>query len=55
MKNAISASEAARRLGVELNYLYILLRTKRLDAHKQDGEWLVSARAVEERMERLSK
>ena len=53
-KATMTANEAAMELGVELNYLYNLLRTGRLEAQKQNGEWAVSAQAVEERLERLA-
>ena len=53
-KTTITANEAAKRLGVELNYLYNLVRTGRLEARRQDGEWAVSAQALEERLQRLS-
>ena len=52
-KDTMTANEAARELGVELNCLYNLVRTGRLAAQKQDSEWAVSAKAVEERLERL--
>jgi excisionase family DNA binding protein len=53
-KDTMTANEAAMELGVELNYLYNLVRTGRLKAQKQDGEWVVSAQAVDARLERLS-
>ncbi len=53
-ETTITASEAARRLGVELNYLYNLVLTGRLEARKQNGAWVVSARAVEERRQRTA-
>ena len=46
----ITAVEAARRLGVGLDYLYSLLWTGRLAARKEGKRWLVSADAVEQRM-----
>jgi hypothetical protein len=48
----LSALDAARRLGIELNRVYVLLRLGRLDGHKVDGEWRVCGRAVEERLQR---
>jgi excisionase family DNA binding protein len=48
--NELTAIEAARRLGIDLNRVYLLLRLGRLDGHKQDGEWRVSRDAVEERL-----
>jgi len=54
MKQAteMSAREAARRLGVGLDYLYSLLWTGKLDARKVNGQWRISAGAVEARMKR---
>ena len=49
-KVKMKANEAAKELGVELNYLYNLVRTGRLEAEKQDGEWAISAQAVQERI-----
>lgn len=46
----LSALEAARRLGIELNRVYMLLRLGRLAGRKVDGEWRVCKRAVEERL-----
>ena len=51
-KDKMTANEAAKELGVELNYLYNLVRTGRLEAEKQDGEWAISAQAVRERINR---
>ena len=46
-KVTMTANEVAKELGVALNYLYNLVRTGRLEAQKQDGEWggLSSGRA----------
>lgn len=52
-QDTISIVEASRRLNVEVNYVYALVRSGRLEAQKQDGGWAVSARAVQERLERL--
>lgn len=54
MKQAkeISAIEAARRLGVGLDYLYGLLWTGKLKARKVNKKWLVSADSVELRLEK---
>jgi predicted metalloprotease len=46
----LSAIDAARRLGIDLNRLYVLLRLGRIDGHKVNGEWHVCGRAVEERL-----
>jgi excisionase family DNA binding protein len=50
--NELTAIEAARRLGIDLNRVYLLLRLGRLDGHKVDGEWRVRGQAVEERLQR---
>jgi hypothetical protein len=50
--NELTAIEAARRLGIDLNRVYLLLRLGRLDGHKVDGEWRVCGRAVEARLQR---
>jgi hypothetical protein len=50
--NELTAIEAARRLGIDLNRVYLLLLLGRLDGHKVDGEWRVCGRAVEERLQR---
>jgi excisionase family DNA binding protein len=46
----MSAIEAARRLGVGLDYLYSLLWTGKLEAHKVNKQWRVSIDAVEARL-----
>jgi excisionase family DNA binding protein len=48
--NEISAIEAARRLGVGLDYLYSLLWTGKLEARKVNKQWRVSREAVEARL-----
>jgi len=45
----MTATEACRRLGVSLDYLYRLLYAQRLPARKVDEKWRISADAVEER------
>ena len=45
----LSAVEAARRLGVGLDYLYSLLWTGKLVGRKVGRTWRVSESAVEER------
>jgi hypothetical protein len=46
----LTALDAARRLGTDLNYLYSQLRTGRLEGRKVDGRWRVCGTAVEERV-----
>ena len=50
----ISIIEAARQLDVEPSYVYLLARAGRLEARKDGRQWLVSAKAVAERLERLA-
>jgi excisionase family DNA binding protein len=45
----MSAREAARQLGVGLQQVYRLIWEGRLDGEKTDGQWRVSAEAVESR------
>ncbi len=45
----ISAIEAARRLGVGLDYLYSLLWTGKLEGRKVGHRWHIPAAAVEAR------
>ena len=46
----VSAIEAARRLGVGLDYVYSLLWTGKLTGHKADRRWRVPVQAIEERL-----
>jgi excisionase family DNA binding protein len=48
----MTATEACRRLGISLDYLYRLLYAQRLPARKVDNVWRISAGAVEERVRR---
>jgi excisionase family DNA binding protein len=49
-RKEVTATEACRRLGVSLDYLYRLLYAQRLPARKVDKTWRISAAAVEERV-----
>jgi excisionase family DNA binding protein len=49
----ISVAAAACRLGVGLDFVYILLRSGKLVGRKVNRQWLVSTAAVEERRKRL--
>ena len=49
----ISAIEAARRLGVGLDYLYGLIWTGKLAGRKVHKRWRVSVASVESRLEAL--
>jgi excisionase family DNA binding protein len=44
--NELSAIEAARRLGVGLDYLYSLLWTGKLQGRKVGKQWRIPAEAV---------
>jgi excisionase family DNA binding protein len=46
----LSAIEAARRLGVGLDYLYSLLWTGKLTARKVGKHWRIPVEAVEARL-----
>jgi len=48
-KQEMSAIQAARRLGIGLDYLYSLLWTHKLDGRKVGRQWRISAFAVEAR------
>jgi excisionase family DNA binding protein len=48
----ISAVEAARKLGVGLDYLYSLIWTNKLQARKINQKWRVSTTSVEARLKR---
>lgn len=46
----VSAVDAARKLGVGLDYLYSLLWTGKLAGRKVGGRWRVSAEAVDAKL-----
>ncbi len=52
-EKSLSAVEAARRLGVGLDYLYGLLWTGKLQGQKVGRRWRVPAAAVEARLKAL--
>ncbi len=52
-KTEFSAIEAARRLGINLDYLYRLLLTGRIQGRKQDGRWVVPFKAVEAKLKAM--
>ena len=54
-KEEISAIQAARRLGVGLDYLYSLLWTGKLAARKKGGRWLVLESAIQKRLKEKTK
>ena len=51
-KRDLTAIEAARRLGVGLDYLYGLLWTGKLKGRKFENRWRIPAAAVEARLKR---
>ena len=51
-KSDLSAVDAARKLGVGLDYLYSLLWTGKLEAEKVGRQWRIPASAVEARLKR---
>ncbi|WP_414633400.1 helix-turn-helix domain-containing protein [Acidisarcina polymorpha] len=50
----ITAVEAARRLGVGLDYVYSLLWTGKLQGRKIGKRWIVPARVVQARLKKLT-
>jgi len=46
----ISVAEAARRLRVDLNYVYSLLWAGKLKACKIGGQWRISTEAIDARL-----
>jgi excisionase family DNA binding protein len=49
----ITAIEAAKKLGIRLDYLYSLIWIGRLAARKDGRKWRVSASSVEARLKQL--
>jgi excisionase family DNA binding protein len=49
----LTATEACRRLGISLDYLYRLLYSQRLPARKAGKVWRIPAAAVEERARQM--
>lgn len=52
MKNGmeLSAVQAARKLGVSLDFVYRLLMTGKLNGRKADKQWRIPVEAVEARL-----
>jgi len=50
MVSYIGTSDAARKLGIDLSYLYRLLWMGKLQGKKVDGKWQVSVAAIEQRL-----
>ena len=53
-KAALSPRQAARLLNYDLQYLYKLIWAGRLPAEKIDGQWQISAAAIDARLARVS-
>ena len=53
-QETVSVVEAAKRLNVEVNYAYALVRSGRLEARKSDRQWSILESAIQERLERLA-
>lgn len=51
----ISPVAAARRLGIGLDYVYVLLRSGKLAGRKVGRQWVVPTEAVAERQRRISR
>ena len=49
----LTAIEAARKLGVGLDYLYSLLWTGKLQGRKVGKQWRISSRAVDARLKHV--
>ncbi len=43
-KKEISSAETAKKLGVGLDFVYVLLRSGKLAARKSERQWLVPKR-----------
>lgn len=54
-KKELSPAQAARMLGVGLDFVYVLLRSGKLAARKQDRQWLVSEDSVNARIKSLQR
>jgi excisionase family DNA binding protein len=54
-KEEISAIQAARQLGIGLDYLYSLLWTGKLQGRKVGKQWRIPAHAVQARMKQRGK
>ena len=51
-ESGISVAETARKLGLGLGYVYSLVQGGKLSAQKVDGKWLISAEAVQSRLDK---
>lgn len=54
-KKQVTPREAAKALGVRLDYVYSLIWAGKLRARRKDGRWLVAADAVRDRAQKRTK
>lgn len=50
----VSATEAARMLGIRCDYITMLLRSGKLAGQKVEGQWRVPVRAINERLRQFA-
>ena len=55
MKQTMSGPEAARALGIGLNYLYSLLLSGKLSGTKVDGKWQIDMKDIRARIVAMEK
>ena len=55
VESEVSAVEAARRLGIGLDYTYSLLWTGKLIGRKVGGKWQVPVQAIKDRIDSLGR
>jgi len=51
----VTPAEAARRLGVGLDYIYALLWAGKIAGHKDGGRWRISEQALVKRLKSVSR
>jgi excisionase family DNA binding protein len=51
----VTPAEAARRLGVGLDYIYALLWAGKIAGHKDGGKWRISEQALAKRLQSVSR
>jgi excisionase family DNA binding protein len=55
MKQTMNGPEAARALGIGLNYLYSLLLAGKLPGTKVDGKWQIDVNDIRARIAEMEK
>ena len=48
-----TVTEAGQALNISTQFVYVLLRNRKLEGRKQDGRWLISASSIENRKQRI--